>query len=377
MVSPAEGWAGSLVTVQGGGFADGCNDAGMGAVDRMCNPWPPDPQPLRGVRIDFLQDGKRQTLATVDGYGFEIEVRIPRDASPGNASFVTDFTGWAEFTVAPGPAVVPEPLQPPSIPVPLGNRLVAADAGVFTLGERSFHGSGVDWSLPAPVVGMATTPTGAGYWLAAADGGVFSFGDALFYGSDHAVGGCRVPDVGEVVDIAAHPDGIGYWTVSSQGFVFGFGSAGYFDSLFPWNDDPAVVLHAPIVAMMPTADGYGYWLVAADGGVFAFGDAMFHGSATSLALQAPIVDAAATPSGDGYWLVAADGGVFAFGDAAFHGSAATVALQAPIVAMAPTADGTGYVLAGADGGVLTFGSAPFLGSLANEHLNGTIIDIGR
>ena len=34
-----------------------------------------------------------------------------------------------------------------------------------------------------PVVGMATTPGGAGYWEVAADGGIFSFGDAPFYGS--------------------------------------------------------------------------------------------------------------------------------------------------------------------------------------------------
>ena len=30
----------------------------------------------------------------------------------------------------------------------------------------------------APVVGMASTPSGKGYWLVAADGGIFSFGDA-------------------------------------------------------------------------------------------------------------------------------------------------------------------------------------------------------
>lgn len=34
----------------------------------------------------------------------------------------------------------------------------------------------------APIVGMAATPTGAGYWLVAADGAVFAFGDAHYIG---------------------------------------------------------------------------------------------------------------------------------------------------------------------------------------------------
>jgi hypothetical protein len=34
----------------------------------------------------------------------------------------------------------------------------------------------------APIVGIAVTPTGAGYWLVAADGGVFALGDAEYLG---------------------------------------------------------------------------------------------------------------------------------------------------------------------------------------------------
>jgi hypothetical protein len=44
-------------------------------------------------------------------------------------------------------------------------------------------------SLNAPVVGMATSPDGAGYWLQGADGGIFTFGDAPFLGS---MGGLRL-----------------------------------------------------------------------------------------------------------------------------------------------------------------------------------------
>lgn len=35
----------------------------------------------------------------------------------------------------------------------------------------------------APIVGIASTPSGKGYWLVAADGGVFGFGDADFIGN--------------------------------------------------------------------------------------------------------------------------------------------------------------------------------------------------
>lgn len=38
-------------------------------------------------------------------------------------------------------------------------------------------------NVNAPIVGIASTPTGAGYWLVAADGGVFAFGDAKYLGN--------------------------------------------------------------------------------------------------------------------------------------------------------------------------------------------------
>ena len=37
--------------------------------------------------------------------------------------------------------------------------------------------------LNAPIVDIASTPSGHGYWEVAADGGVFTFGRARFYGS--------------------------------------------------------------------------------------------------------------------------------------------------------------------------------------------------
>jgi hypothetical protein len=91
--------------------------------------------------------------------------------------------------------------------------------GTTWLGDPS------DGVLAAPIVGLATTPDGAGYWLVSSDGGVFTYGDERF-----------------------------------------FGSAGNMQ------------LNSPIVGMAATPDAGGYWLVASDGGVFTYGDAAFQGS---------------------------------------------------------------------------------------------------
>ena len=99
--------------------------------------------------------------------------------------------------------------------------------------------------LSRPIVGMAATPSGAGYWLVATDGGIFSFGDAAFFGSTGAMR-----------------------------------------------------LNQPIVGMSASPSGKGYWFVARDGGIFSFGDAGFAGSAGDLRLNRPIVGmASAVPAG--------------------------------------------------------------------------------
>ncbi|MFP5363085.1 MAG: hypothetical protein ACLGI5_10190 [Thermoleophilia bacterium] len=61
--------------------------------------------------------------------------------------------------------------------------MTAADGGVFAFGDAVFVGSMAGQALNAPVVGIASTPSGRGYWLTAGDGGVFAFGDAVFAGS--------------------------------------------------------------------------------------------------------------------------------------------------------------------------------------------------
>jgi lipoprotein-anchoring transpeptidase ErfK/SrfK len=106
--------------------------------------------------------------------------------------------------------------------------------------------------LNAPVVGMASTPSGNGYWLVASDGGIFTFGDAHFYGSTGAMR-----------------------------------------------------LNAAVVGMARDGSGHGYWLAGSDGGVFTFGDAHFRGSAAG---QVPadrhVVQLVGMPDGNGYRMLA-------------------------------------------------------------------------
>jgi hypothetical protein len=64
---------------------------------------------------------------------------------------------------------------------------VASDGGIFNYGDAKFYGSTGALHLNAPIVGMASTPSGSGYRLVATDGGIFSYGDGQFYGSTGSI----------------------------------------------------------------------------------------------------------------------------------------------------------------------------------------------
>ncbi len=241
--------------------------------------------------------------------------------------------------------------------------LHGSSTSVLAFGAAADHGEPKSVQV-FPIVGIESTPTGAGYWLVAANGGVFAFGDARFRGS---LGGEHVN--AQIVDIARTRTGAGYWLVGADGGVFGFGDARFRGST------GGIRLNQPIVGMAATASGKGYWLVASDGGVFSFGDARFHGSMGGVRLNQPIVGMAATASGKGYWLVASDGGVFSFGDARFEGSEAGVRLNRPVVGMAASPTGKGYWFVAADGGVSAFGDARFFGSGTDDLSGGSAVDI--
>jgi hypothetical protein len=232
-----------------------------------------------------------------------------------------------------------------------GTWQVASDGGIFAFGKAGFYGSTGGQRLNSPVLGMAATPTGAGYWLVAGDGGIFNYGNAAFYGS---TGGIRLNR--PVVGMAPTPTGKGYWLVASDGGIFAYGDAAFRGST------GGIPLNRPIVGMAPTSSGQGYWLVASDGGIFAFGDAAFRGSTGSVALAQPINGMAARPDGQGYWLLAADGGIFAF-NAPFFGALPGTGEPGPAVGMVATSTGQGYLVATAAGGIVRFGDAPYLGSV--------------
>ena len=246
-----------------------------------------------------------------------------------------------------------------TITAPPGYWLAASDGGVFAFGSATFHGSGANTHLNAPVVAMANTATG-GYWLAASDGGVFSYG-TTFFGS---LGGIHLN--APIVGIAATPDDGGYYLVGADGGVFAFGDANFHGSL------AGKALNKPVVGIAVTPDNGGYYLATADGAVFTYGDAVFQGSMGDTPLNKPVVGIAVDDTTSGYWLVAGDGGVFGF-SAPFLGSTGSIHLNAPVVAMTARGDGLGYWLVASDGGVFAYGSAPFFGSMGGTHLNKPVV----
>ncbi len=231
--------------------------------------------------------------------------------------------------------------------------------------DIDFFGSAAQRKLRAPVVGIATTPTGRGYWLVGSDGGVFTYGDASFHGS---LGSQHIN--APIVDIAPTPSGNGYWIAAADGGVFTYGDAKFFGAL------GSVRNHAPIVAIEPSRSGQGYWLLGSDGSMYTFGDApYFGGIPPAQRTLLGVRSMTSTPSGRGYWLVAGDGGVFTFGDAPFLGSAVSVHPAAPIVGLDATPSGRGYTLVGSDGGVFTYGDAPFYGSATTMQLRASVAGI--
>ncbi|MGA8679513.1 MAG: polysaccharide deacetylase family protein, partial [Acidimicrobiales bacterium] len=121
-----------------------------------------------------------------------------------------------------------------------------------------------------------TGPPSPGYWLVTARGNVYAFGDAGWRGSE-----ARKVLPAPVVGMASTPDGAGYWLVTARGKVYAFGDAAYYGS------ETGKVLPAPVVGMASTPDGAGYWLVTARGNVYAFGDAGWRGSEARKVLPAP------------------------------------------------------------------------------------------
>jgi hypothetical protein len=243
----------------------------------------------------------------------------------GILAVVAGLAGALPLAAASAPAVHADGAAPAAVggEVSGGYVVGASDGGVYNFGARDFGSLG-GTKLAQPIVGLASTVSGAGYWMVAAEGGIFSFGDAGFHGSTGHIALAK-----SIVGMAATPTGGGYWYVAADGGIFSFGDAEFFGSTGD------VTLNKPIVGMAATPSGRGYWFVASDGGMFSFGDAQFYGSTGDVKLTRPIVDMAATPTGEGYWLIADDGGIFTFGNATFKGSTGGMKLNGRVVDLLP------------------------------------------
>lgn len=298
---------------------------------------------------------------TTDGSGRVWTLGIPEPGSAPWPSWRRDGRNTAAAVAQSRPAPSPGPAaprpsgacgpdtNPPAVPAAeggVGYWTTATNGRVAAVNARHLGSTGSQ-SLNAPIIGLASTPSGRGYWQLGADGGVFAFGDAHWYGS---TGG--LPLRRPVVDLASTPAGKGYWLAGADGGVFTYGDAGFFGSAGD------VRLRRPIVALSPSPSGEGYFLFAQDGGVFTYGDAIYQGAAADR-VGTWVVDGAANPDGLGYWLVEADGTVHAFGEARPLGGVPGTARCRPpgTVAIQPTTTGLGYWLLAADGDVFAFGDA--------------------
>jgi hypothetical protein len=349
-IDPKSGPPGTVITVSGTACTAETVDVGLGASSGESG----------GVvaesnDVDVADDGTWSTTLTVPT-GSDPDATYTVGAVCGDDSYGQQaFDVTAASTAGGGDGMTGAN----------GYRMVAADGGIFTFGERTFHGSTGNLTLNSPIVGGATDISDYdGYWIVAADGGVFTF-NAEFHGS---LGGQDL--AAPAVEIEPTPSGKGYFIVLANGKVYTFGDANFA------GDMTGKPLNKPVIGMSVTPTGKGYWLVAEDGGIFNFGDAEFFGSMGDKVLNAPVIDLAPAVDNQGYYLLGRDGGVFTFGSADFKGSTGNMTLNAPVIAMLVNPTGSGYWLAATDGGIFTFGAgADFLGSMGGTKLNSPVLDL--
>jgi hypothetical protein len=210
----------------------------------------------------------------------------PGWSAMGDGTVVASRT--TELGAFPGGAVVTELL---TTGTGAGAWEIRTDGTVTPLGDAPDVGS-----LPVPpatpVVDGARSATG-GLWVVTEAGVVTALGGAA------EMPALDTPVEGTVVGIAGTPTGAGYWLVTDLGAVYAFGDAPFVGS-HPQLADPAAA--TPIVGLLPTASGQGYWLADSAGRVVNLGDALWFGDLTGCGNR-PVLDIQPDPNGNGYWLV--------------------------------------------------------------------------
>ena len=180
---------------------------------------------------------------------------------------------------------------------------------------------------PYVIVAAAESPDNKGYWTVDSRGSLIGHWFALqnrYYGSTYGM-----KNTAPIVALASSPSGYGYFEIAADGGVFSFGDAVFRGSL------AGQALAAPIVAATYTDDGY--ILIDAAGNAYPFSAAgqqpTIPGSTRSFAIS--ISKSLAAPGG--YWILDADGSVRAilgaenFGDAAPNPGAIAVDIRGAAV----------------------------------------------
>lgn len=219
--------------------------------------------------------------------------------------------------------------------------VLGRNGGLAALSGASFYGSKSHRYFDAPFIGVAATPSGAGYWMTTSTGRVYSFGDAPR--RPGVTGGGK-----RVVDIAPTATGRGYWLLTRHGRVLTFG-----DARFRGDKRGST---SRFVSFVPSLSGLGYRLVTADGGTRSFGDADRVGGIAGRVRSGAIVGAAANGAG-GLWLASKAGRVFSLGGGKHLGGVASRDSRPCITDMASSPSGRGYWLVTVRGRIYSFGDA--------------------
>lgn len=114
-------------------------------------------------------------------YAKRRDLHVSMNAAPLSSSAILSTCNLDQCTRIEDPRTGPQDAirkVPPADVTPSKNR----SPRLF----EQYHGSEAGRQSGAPIVGIASTPSGGGYWEVASNGAVYSFGDAAYRGGESA-----------------------------------------------------------------------------------------------------------------------------------------------------------------------------------------------